>query len=89
MRQRLPFVIVLCDDQAWGIVLTGQTKQYGRGTSSELGPIRFDLVAEGFGARAVSISDADQIEPAIRQAMGLDRLTLIHVPIVRSSPADR
>lgn len=67
--------VALADDEAWGI-------------TSELGPIRFDQVAEGFGAHGIRIHQADEIEPAIRKSLELDRPTLIHVPVVRSSPAD-
>lgn len=87
-RQGLPFVALVADDQAWGITLAGQTLQYGHGTTSELGPIRFDQLAEALGARGVRVSQATEIEPAIRAGLALDRPTLIHVPVVRSSPAD-
>lgn len=88
-RQKLGFVTLLADDQAWGITLTGHERAFGHGITSELGPIRFDQVAEGFGARGVRIDRAEEIEPALRRGLeDKDRPTLIHVPVVRSSPAD-
>lgn len=86
-RQKLPFVIIVADDQAWGITLTGQMKELGRGITSELGPIRFDLMAEAFGARGAVVRSAEGIIPAIREGLAADRPTLIHIPIVRSNPA--
>ena len=89
-RQELGFVVLLADDQAWGITLTGHMQSYGQGITAELGPIRFDQVAQGFGAEGVRINTADEIEPALRHGLSMPhRPTLIHVPVVRSNPSDR
>ena len=87
-RQNLGFAVVLADDESWGITLTGHTKTFGQGITSELGPIQFDQVAQGFGAHGLRIQDAQDIAPAISEAMNGDKPTLIHVPVVRSSPVD-
>jgi acetolactate synthase-1/2/3 large subunit len=87
-RQRLGFVVLLTDDEAWGITLTGHRREFGEGITSELGPIQFKQVAEAFGAYGVRVNHADEIVPAIRQASTSDRPTLIHVPVVRSNPTD-
>lgn len=88
-RQGLGFVIVLADDQAWGITLTAQRGLFGHGITSELGTARFDLVAEALGGRGVRVTQAEEIEPAIREGLTSDRPTLIHVPVVKSNPADK
>ena len=87
-RQALSFVMIVADDSAWGITFGEHQQIYGRGLASELGPVRFDVVAEGFGARGVRITKPEEIEPAIREGLASEKPTLIHVPIVRSSPAD-
>jgi acetolactate synthase-1/2/3 large subunit len=88
-RQRLGFVILLADDQAWGITLTEQRRKYGHGITSELGPIEYAKMAEAFGAHGVRVSSPADLVPAIRRGLSADRPTLIHVPVVRSNPADR
>ncbi len=88
-RQNLPFVVLLADDQAWGIVLTGHQEQFSVPIGCELGPIRYDQIAEAFGAHGVRIESAAEILPALKQGLSADRPTLIHVPIVRSNPADQ
>ena len=88
-RQNLSFVVLLADDEAWGISLTGHQRSYGRELTSELGPIRFDRMAEAFGAHGVRVENACQIAPAIRQGLTADRPTLIHIPVVRSNPTDQ
>ena len=87
-RQGLNFVVLLADDAAWGITLSEQQREFGRGMASELGPIRFDLVAEGFGCHGVRISNREQIQPALREGLARKQPALIHIPIVRSSPMD-
>lgn len=87
-RQGLGFVVLLADDEAWGITLTGHQRAFGMGITSELGPLRFDQVAEGFGAHGVRIRQAEEIEPALRRGLASDRPVLIHASVVRSSPTD-
>jgi acetolactate synthase-1/2/3 large subunit len=87
-RQGLPFVVVVADDSAWGITLSEHVRAFGHSLASELGPISFDRVAEGFGACAVRVSTAEEIQPAIAKGLAEHRPTLIHVPIVRSNPQD-
>ena len=88
-RQNLGFVVLLADDEAWGITLTGHQNRYGQGITSELGPIRFDRMAEAFGALGIRVNSPDEIAPALRQGLTADVPALIHVPVVRSNPADR
>jgi acetolactate synthase-1/2/3 large subunit len=88
-RQRLGFVTLLADDQAWGITLTEQRRRYGHGITSELGPIEYATMAQAFGAHGVRVTGATELVSAIRQGLSADRPSLIHVPVTRSNPADR
>ena len=85
-RQKFGFVVIVADDQAWGIALTGQVKELGRAITSELGPVRFDKVAEGFGANGLQVRAVDEITPTIREGLRANRPTLIHIPVTRSDP---
>ena len=87
-RQGLPFVVIVADDEAWGITATAHVKQFGRAIASTLGPIQFDLLARGFGVRGARVSRVDEIAPAIREALLEDRPTVLHVPIVGGMPGD-
>ncbi len=87
-RQGINFVVVLADDAAWGITLTEHVRSYGHGLASELGPVRFDQVAEGFGVIGVHVSKPEEIQPAIVKGLAEKRPVLIHVPIVKSNPTD-
>ena len=87
VRQRLPFVAIVADDQAWGITRTGHIRQFGAPIASSLGPIAFADVATALGARGVCASTPDAIERELHRALEQQTVTVIHVPIVGGNPA--
>jgi acetolactate synthase-1/2/3 large subunit len=87
-RQGLPFVCVIADDKAWGIVVSNMRKMGKPMVGAKLGPIRFDQIAEGFGARGLRIEDPRELPKAIREGFRADRPTLIHIPIETAGPSD-
>ena len=87
-RQGLSFVVVVADDERWGISVTVHEKEFGRPLYSTLGPTRFDQVAEGFGCRGLRINQKSELVPALQAALTDEFPTVIHVPIVPGSPAD-
>jgi len=87
-RQGLPFVVVVADDRAWGIVASGQHAPYGCAIASELGTVDYAQVAEGLGAQGIRIERAEKIADAVRKGFGAGRPTLVHVPIAHSGPTD-
>ncbi|HVX65424.1 MAG TPA: thiamine pyrophosphate-binding protein [Bryobacteraceae bacterium] len=86
VRQRLPFVAVVADDQGWGITRAGHLRQFGEAISSSLGPIAFDRLADSLGARGLAVTRAEDLAPAITQALSQPAVTVIHVPIVGGNP---
>ncbi len=90
VRQKTPFVAIVADDQAWGIVATGQRQRYGPEgeVASHLGPVAYDVVARGFGAEGVRVERPEDIEPAIRQGLASGKPTLIQVPIAVGGPGE-
>ncbi len=86
VRQKLPFVAVVADDRCWGITHSGHQRQFGRGIGTELGEIRFDLLAQSMGARGVRVENAAGIAPAIADGIASREVTVIHVPIVGGNP---
>ncbi len=86
VRQRLPFVAIVADDQAWGITKSGHIQTYGEAVSSTLGPIEFAKLAEACGARGVRVSNEKQISQALAAALSEPAVTVIHVPIVGGNP---
>ena len=90
VRQRLPYVAIVADDQAWGIVVSGQTRRYGTAdtVASRLGSLRFDQVADACGALGLRADSPTEIAPAIEKGLSAGRPCLIHVPITHGGPQD-
>lgn len=88
VRHKVPIVVIVADDQAWGIVATAQQRSLGEPIASLLGPVDYVRVAEGFGARGVLVEKPDQLAPAIREAFASGEPTLIEVPLALGGPTD-
>ena len=88
VRHKVPIVVVVADDQAWGIVASGQKKSLGEPIASLLGPVDFVRVAQGFGARGVRVEKAEELAPTVRQAFAAEQPTVIHVPCALLGPTD-
>ena len=87
VRQGIGFVAVVADDEQWGISVGHHVANFGEPLYSTLGPMRLDQVAEGLGCRGVRVDDKHELVSALRDALAADCPTLLHVPIVPSSPA--
>ena len=88
VRQNLPYVAVIADDSAWGIVVSGSTKRNAPPVASKLGQIRFDEVARGFGARGVRVDDVATLTDEIENGFASGEVTVIHAPILTGGPSD-
>jgi acetolactate synthase-1/2/3 large subunit len=88
VRLRAPIVVVVADDQAWGIVASDQKRSLGEPIASLLGPVDYARVAQGFGARGVTVTKPDELAPAIRTAFASGQPTLVEVPIALRGPTD-
>lgn len=90
VRQGLPFVAVVANDHAWGIVVSGQRQSFGEEgvIASKIGAIRYDEVARAFGANGVRAESTKELQDAIRQGFASGLPTVIDVPITVSGPSD-
>jgi acetolactate synthase-1/2/3 large subunit len=69
-RHKLPIVVVVNNDQQWGMSKHGQELMYGKGRTvvSELGAVRYDLAAHGFGCHAELVEEPRSLLPALDRA---------------------
>jgi acetolactate synthase-1/2/3 large subunit len=82
MRHRLPVVVVVFDDNAFGNVRRIQEQQYGnRLIACDLANPDFVRFAESFGMAAFRATTPEALEAALRQAFALDAPALVHVPV--------
>ncbi len=85
VRKNLPLVCVVGVDFQWGLEVGVYKRTFGQGTA-ETGThwsdkVRFDKIAEGFGAAGDFVDKAEDLGPAIARAYERGGVTVIHVPI--------
>jgi acetolactate synthase-1/2/3 large subunit len=71
VRHDIPFVAVIANDCAWGMIKHDQVGLYGdqRVVGTELGLIRYDKVVEDLGGYGELVQDPDGIVPALHRAL--------------------
>lgn len=88
VRHQAPIVAVVADDQAWGIVASGQKRSLGEPIASILGPVDYAQVAQGFGACGIVAENPGDLTAAVRKALASGRPTVIEAPIALLGPTD-
>jgi thiamine pyrophosphate-dependent acetolactate synthase large subunit-like protein len=73
--------MVIADDEAWGITVSGHRKSFGESLSSELGPVDFAALAEACGAVGVRVDDTTALREAMRRGLRESKPVVIHAPI--------
>jgi acetolactate synthase-1/2/3 large subunit len=79
VRLNIPVIIVVANDQAWGMVKHGQELQYGRVVGTNLGPVRYDLMAAGLGAHGEFVTEPKEIIPALNRAKDSGKVAVVNV----------
>jgi len=71
VRHKLPVVVVIANNQAWGMSANGQDLLYGPGKRmvSDLGVIRYERAAAGFGCHSEFVDDVTELVPALKRAL--------------------
>jgi acetolactate synthase-1/2/3 large subunit len=82
VRHKLPVVVVVFDDSAFGNVRRIQEQQYGnRLIACDLANPDFVRFAESFGIAAFRATTPEELEVALRRAFALNAPALVHVPV--------
>ena len=81
VRHNLPIVVVINNDQAWGMCKHEQMVSLGedRIVATELGPTRYEKAAEPFGVYAEFVEEGAEIIPAIERAFASGRPACVNV----------
>lgn len=81
VRHRLPVVVVINNDQMWGMSAHGQDLMYGEGKRmvSELGHTRYDQAAAGFGCHAEFVEDVADLDAALERALASNKPACVNV----------
>jgi acetolactate synthase-1/2/3 large subunit len=81
VRLRTPIVNVIWENREFGSIAWKQDKKFGRHFDVGFGNPDFVQLAESFGAAGWRLGSADELGDRLRQALALDRPSVIVVPI--------
>ena len=81
VRHELPILIVVNDDNHWGMEVLAQRLQIGENVVCETTPLRLDLIAQGFGAHGEYCTTTDQIRPAVERALASGGPAIVQIKI--------
>jgi len=81
VRHQLPVIVVVNNDQQWGMSAHGQDLIYGHGhrVATDLGVTRYDLAAAGFGCHAEHVVEPGDLLPALQRALATGKPACVNV----------
>lgn len=82
VRAGTPFVCVIFEDSAYGVIKWNQLKRFGRSAFTDFGNPDFSALAESFGCRGYRVTAAQELEPILEEAFRQS------VPAVVTCPVD-
>ncbi len=69
-REGAPIVVIIANDQAWGMIKGGQKLVYDeRYIGVDLSDVRYDKLAEALGCYGERVTEPSQIRPALQRAV--------------------
>jgi acetolactate synthase-1/2/3 large subunit len=85
VREKIRLVAIVFDNERYGTIRMHQDRRgAGQGIATDLGPIDFAAIARACGARGVRVDRDADFEAALRQALAVDRPTVIHLALDRA-----
>jgi acetolactate synthase-1/2/3 large subunit len=81
VRHKIPFVCVIVNDQAWGMIKHGQEMIYGpkRLVGSELGMVHYEDVVKALGGHGEFVTRDEEIMPAMKRALNAGKPACVNV----------
>ncbi len=81
IRKKLPVVVVILNDQQWGMIRHSQEVKLGRyiKEGSELGMINYHKAVEALGGWGRLIEDANELQPALAEAFASGKPACLNV----------
>lgn len=90
VRFKLPMVVVVGNDAAWGQIRLPQTAMFGEEHSpaTRLAPTRYDQVVQAFGGYGELVREPSQIRGALERAMASGTVACVNVLLDPQAPAN-
>jgi len=81
MRLKTPIVILIWNDQTYGLIKWKQINRFNRPSHVDFANPDFLLYAKSFGAKGYRIQAAEELLPALQEALAQPTVTLIDCPV--------
>jgi len=81
LRLETPFVVLVFNDQSYGLIRWKQMLQFGRPAFVDFKNPDIVKYAESFGANGYRIESTDQLAPALRNALDSNKVSIIDCPV--------
>jgi acetolactate synthase-1/2/3 large subunit len=89
LRFKLPMVVVVGNDAAWGQIRLPQVQLFGpeKSPATQLVPTRYDKVVEALGGHGEQVTEPGQIRPALERAVASGTVACVNVILDPEAPA--
>jgi len=83
IRKKIPIVVVISNDQAWGMIMHSQQLRLGHHIpeGTELGWVDYHKMVETLGGFGICVEKPDDIRPALEAAFASGRTACINVKV--------
>lgn len=81
LRLDIPIVIMIWNDQGYGLIKWHQDRRFGRSGCVEFTNPDFVRYAESFGAKGFRVERAEDLQPVLEQAFASNTVAVIDVPV--------
>ncbi len=87
VRHKLPIVVVINNDQAWGMSKHEQELRGTKVVATELGLVHYEKAAEGFGVYGELLDDPTKVGEALERAFAAGRPACLNVIVDPTPPS--
>src|SRR6267142_664941 len=89
LRFKLPMVVVVGNDAAWGQIRLPQVQLFGpeKSPATQLAPTRYDKVVQALGGYGEHVEDPAGIRPALERAVASGTVACVNVMLDPDAPA--
>ena len=89
LRFKLPMVVVVGNDAAWGQIRLPQVQLFGpeKSPATLLAPTRYERIVEALGGHGELVTEPAQIRPALLRALESDTVACVNVMLDPEAPA--
>jgi acetolactate synthase-1/2/3 large subunit len=83
IRKKIPIVVVIANDQAWGMIMHSQQLRLGHHipNGTELGWVDYHKMVEALGGFGICVEKPEDIRPALEAAFASGRTACINVKV--------